>query len=124
MPASQAPWPVHAPQLPHWQFDPHVRDCVPHLEQPWFWFAPALHGPSPVHVPTCHCPAPLHVSVRVPQLPQGTVCVDPGVQVPEHVPPRHVSPLPQDVPSAAFVQAVADFGGSQDSQGFTGFAAP
>lgn len=45
--------------------------------------------PWPPHVPATHMLDELHVSVSVPQLPQATVRVAPGVHDPVHCPARH-----------------------------------
>jgi hypothetical protein len=45
--------------------------------------------PWPAHVPFCQAPLALHVCVSVPQLPQATGLVWPGVHTPVQLPPTH-----------------------------------
>jgi hypothetical protein len=94
-------------QDPQVQFDLHVIEpWQPHpAEQPEQHDVtfPGEHTPWPVHVPCVHWQELLQVSVRVPQLPQATVCVAPGTQTPVH--PAVQVPLVQVLPAAQDWQA-------------------
>ncbi len=79
---------VIEPWQPHPEEQPVQHDATfPGVQVPW-----------PVHVPCVHWQELLQVLVCVPQLPQATVCVAPGVQTPVH--PAVQVPLVQVEPAA------------------------